>query len=107
VFALLLTALGLYGLLSYSVSRRSRELALRAALGARRHQLLRAAAMGGIRLVLLGSLIGLGAALGLSRLLQSLLVDVTPFDPGTYLLVLALLLGVALLAVLIPTLGVT
>ena len=106
VFALLLTALGLYGLLSYSVSQRSREFALRAALGARSDQLVRAAAMSGVRLVLAGSLIGLMAALGLSRLLASLLVDVTPFDPLTYLLVLGLLLVVALLATLIPTLGV-
>jgi putative ABC transport system permease protein len=106
VFALLLTALGLYGLLSYSVSQRGREFALRAALGARRGQLVSAAAMSGVRLVLAGALIGLAAALALSNLLESLLVDVTPFDPLTYLLVLGLLLVVALLATLIPTLGV-
>lgn len=104
-FALLLTALGLYGLLSYSVSQRRRELALRAALGAHRGQLIRAAAIGGVKLVLIGALIGLGAALALSRLLESLLFDVTPFDPMTYLLVVLLLLAVALLSILIPTLS--
>jgi ABC-type antimicrobial peptide transport system permease subunit len=65
-------------------------------------QLVHAAAIGGARPVLLGGLIGLGGALGLSRLMESLLVDVTPFDPLTYVLVLSLLLLVALLAILIP-----
>ncbi len=104
VFALLLTGLGLYGLLSYSVSLRQRELALRAALGAGRGQLVHAAALGGIRLVLVGALVGLGGALGASRLLGSMLFDVTPFDPATYALVTGLLLVVALLAILPPVL---
>lgn len=104
VFALLLTALGLYGLLAYSVSLRQRELALRAALGARRGQLVRTAALGGLRLVAIGALVGLVGAAGASRFLAAMLFDITPFDPLTYALVTGILAAVALLAILPPVL---
>ncbi len=105
IFALLLTALGLYGLLSYSVSQRTREFALRAALGADRGQLISAAAVDGVKLVLVGVGIGLVSALGLSRYIESQLTNVTRFDPLTYGLVVLLLLVVALLSILLPTIS--
>jgi len=102
VLALVLTCIGLYGLLSYEVSRRTREIGIRAALGAQQRDVLSMILGQGFLLVLLGVLVGIGAALGVTRYLQSLLFGVRPTDPITYLAVCVMLGFVALLACYIP-----
>jgi len=100
--ALVLTCIGLYGLLSYEVARRTREIGIRTALGAQRRDVLRMVVGQGFSLVLLGALVGIGTALGVTRYLHSLLFEVRPTDPVTYLAVCAMLGAVALLACFIP-----
>jgi len=100
--ALLLATIGLYGLVSYSVAQRTRELGVRIALGASQQQVLRLVLVQGARLALLGVGIGLLAALALTGLLRSLLFGVRPADPLTFGAVALLLTMVALLACLIP-----
>ena len=100
--ALLLAVVGLYGVLAYSVSQRTREIGIRLALGARSSQLVRAILSNGLRLMLLGISAGLAASLALTRLLRSLLFDITPADPPTFLAVCALLLAVGLFASWLP-----
>lgn len=103
-FALLLAALGLYGVIAYSVAQRAREIAIRVAVGSRRSGVVRLIVGEGLRIGVLGIALGLGlAALG-ARLLQSLLFGVSALDPGVFLLNAAIVLGVALLASLIPAL---
>jgi predicted permease len=96
--ALLLSSIGLYGLMAYTVSRRTREIGVRMALGAGRTQVVRTA----MRLVGVGLLVGTVAALGAGQLLRSQLLGVSPYDPATLLAVAALLAGVALAATLLP-----
>jgi putative ABC transport system permease protein len=105
--ALLLAALGIYGVLAYSVAQRTRELAVRAALGADRRRLLVLVANSGFRVVLAGGLVGFVAAFWLTRGLKSMLVDVTPTDPVTASLAAAALLVVTGAAVAIPALRAT
>jgi putative ABC transport system permease protein len=100
--ALFLAAVGLYGVVAYSVSRRTREIGLRMAVGAEPRQVVRMIVGGGVRLALLGVVIGIGGALGLSRLVQSLLFEVTPSDPISYAATAALLLAIATLACYVP-----
>ena len=100
--ALVLAAIGIYGVLSYSVGRRTREIGLRVALGATRGEIARLVAREGLTMTAIGTALGLGAALGLSRFMRTLLYDITPGDPGTYVAVAALLFGVALVATLVP-----
>ena len=100
--ALVLSAVGIYGVLSYSVSRRTQEIGVRAALGATRRDILRLVVGEGLLLTLTGVGAGVVAALGLTRLLTSLLYDVRPRDPLTFVGLSLLLMGVALLAVYIP-----
>jgi putative ABC transport system permease protein len=100
--ALLLAALGLYGVLGFVVSRRTRELGLRMALGAQRGHVLGNVLWRGFALVLLGSGIGLGGAWALSRLIESQLFGTARTDPFTYAAAAALLLLVALVACVIP-----
>ena len=100
--SLLLACLGLYGLLSYEVSRRTREIGVRMALGARPSDVLRFIVRQGVGLSAVGAALGILGALGATRYLASLLYGVRPFDPVTFLSV-ALLLGlVALAACYIP-----
>jgi ABC-type antimicrobial peptide transport system permease subunit len=99
---LLLACIGLYGLLSYEVARRTREIGIRVALGAQRRDVLRMVVGQGFSLVLVGILVGIGTALGVTRYLQSLLFEVPPTDPITYLTVCVMLGAVALLACYIP-----
>jgi len=100
--ALLLAAIGIYGVISYSVTQRTHELGIRAALGASRGSLLSMVIRRGMGLTLIGLAIGTAGALELTRLLSSLLFGVSPRDPATLIAVVAILSAVALLACYIP-----
>ena len=102
VLALLLSAIGIYGVLSYLVSRRTREIGIRVAIGAGRAEVLRLILRNGISLALTGVAIGIGIALWASRLMSGLLHDVRPGDPVTFTAVGLLLTAVALIASLVP-----
>jgi putative ABC transport system permease protein len=102
VIALVLAAVGVYGLIAYSVTQRTQELGIRIALGAQRRDVLGLVLAQGTRLTLLGIVIGVIAALGLSRLLAALLFGVSATDPLTFAGVAGLLVAVALLACYIP-----
>ena len=99
---LLLASLGLYGLLAFIVAERTREMAIRMALGADGRRLTRSVVGGGLRLVGVGAIIGIGGSLLLLRWLGTLLFDVTPYDAPTYGVVLGLLVGVAAAASYLP-----
>jgi len=90
--ALLLTVVGIYGVLAYSVRQRTREMAIRMALGARSERILRLVVGRGLALVGLGLVLGLAAALALTRLIEGLLHGVEPADPTTFAIVTSLLL---------------
>ena len=100
--ALLLASVGLYGVMSYAVTRRTNEIGIRMALGARRSNVLGLVLGHGSKLTLLGVAIGIVGALGLTRFLSSLLFGVKPADPLTFVIVSLVLAGVALLASYIP-----
>jgi len=100
--ALLLAAVGIYGVLAYSVSERTREIGVRVALGAEPSRIVALIVGNGARPVLAGIAVGIGGALGLSSLLQSLLFGVGPRDPLTFVIVPIVLMGVALIAAYVP-----
>jgi len=100
--ALLLASLGIYGVMSYAVAQRGHELGVRMALGAAKREVLSLVLGQGMALAAAGLVLGLLAASGLTRLLQSQLFAVQPTDPETFLLVTALLAAVALAANLLP-----
>jgi putative ABC transport system permease protein len=102
--ALLLAAIGLYGVISYSVSRRTREVGIRIALGAERTQVLRLILAEGGRLAIVGIALGVLAAAGVGRLLESLLYGVSSFDPIAYAVAASLMFTVASAANLFPAL---
>jgi len=97
-----MAVIGLYGVISFVATQRTQEIGIRMALGATRFDILRLIADEGARLILLGGLLGLGAALASAQLLKSLLFNVAPRDPLTYAAVTVLLAVVALIATLIP-----
>jgi predicted permease len=102
MLAVVLCAVGVYGVFSYSVTQRLREMGIRLALGASRSSLLGLVVMEAARLVIVGGILGVGAALAMSRLLSSLLVGVTPHDAISFSLAWVLMTAVALLASAIP-----
>jgi predicted permease len=102
ITALLLASLGLYGVLAYSVSQRTREIGIRIALGAQAQSIVYLVVGQGLRLTLLGLIIGFAASLGLSGLLRALLFGVSTNDPIIYIVIPCLLLAVALLACYLP-----
>jgi predicted permease len=102
LLALLLACVGIYGVMSYNVERRTHEIGIRMALGAQRRDVVVLILRETLMLVLIGVTIGLGAALGATRLIANLLYDLTPNDPPTIALAAFLLLAVAALAGYLP-----
>ncbi len=99
---MLLTAIGLYGVVAYLVSRRTREIGIRIALGAEGRDVTRFVLLQGMTPAALGIVIGLFGAWGGARVLGSILYNVGPQDPVTLMGVTGLLLGVVVVAILIP-----
>jgi len=100
--ALILTAAGLYGVLSYSVRRRTREIGIRMALGAQIVDVLRAVLLEGMRPTLIGVVLGIAGSLLLGRILNTMIYGVKPTDLSTFATVVALLAAVSLLACILP-----
>jgi ABC-type antimicrobial peptide transport system permease subunit len=100
--ALILAIIGLYGLLAFTVTQRQREIGIRMALGGRRFDVLNLVVGQGMRLVLMGVVIGLLGSFALTRVLASVLFEVEPTDPLTFVTVTFSLCFVALLACCIP-----
>jgi putative ABC transport system permease protein len=100
--AMILAATGIYGVMSYSVAQRTHEIGIRMALGARRADVLKLVVGQGMLLTLIGVVIGLLSAYGLTRVMASLLFGVTARDPITFIVVAALLTTVAFLACFVP-----
>lgn len=105
VLAVILAAVGVFGVFAYTVSQRTQEMGIRLALGSSRGSLLRLIVMQAARLILFGGAIGIGSALLLTRLLASTLVGVTPHDPLSFSLAWALMTVVALFASTVPAVG--
>ncbi len=102
VFALFLAAVGIYGVLAYSVNRRTREIGVRMALGAARGRVLRMILRDAMRAVVPGIGVGIVGALMLTRLMSGLLYGIAPTDPLTFVAVIAVLVVVTLAASLVP-----
>jgi predicted permease len=100
--ALLLAAIGIYGLMAYSVAQRTQEMGIRMALGADRHAIRKMVVWHGMRLALMGVGVGIIASFGLTRLMASFLFSVKPWDPAVFVAVPLVLSAVALLAVWWP-----
>jgi predicted permease len=100
--ALLLAAIGIYGLMAYSVEQRTQEIGIRLALGAATRDVRRMIIVQGMRLALAGVVIGMASAFGLARVIANLLYGVTPRDPMVFITVPLVLAAVALLGVWLP-----
>ena len=105
--AVLLAALGIYGVLAYFVSQRSRELGIRLALGARPRALFGMVVGQGMRPVAAGAALGLAGAVAVTTVMQSLLFGVNPVDPAAYMVAAATLAVIALAACAIPAMRAT
>lgn len=106
-FALLLAAIGTYGVLSYVVTQQQREIAIRMALGAERAMVLRDVMGHGLKLTCVGQLAGLAGAMVLTRFMETLLFGVRASDPATLASVVALITAVAIAASLVPAVRAT
>ncbi len=102
LFALALASIGIYGVMSYAVAQRTREIGLRMTLGAQRWNVLRLVIGDGMKLTLAGVLLGVVAAFALTRTIKSLLFGVSATDAATFISIALLLLLVALLACWVP-----
>jgi predicted permease len=102
LLALLLAAIGVYGVMAYAVAERTREIGIRMALGANRRDVLRLILGQGLWLVTLGAALGGGGGATISRLFSSFLFGLSPFDPIAYVIVVLLLTAVAVVACLVP-----
>jgi putative ABC transport system permease protein len=102
--ALVLAAIGIYGLMAYSVQQRTQEIGIRMAMGADRGRITKMVVWQGMRLTLVGVVVGLGAAFGLTHLIASLLYGVKDWDPAVFISVPVILSAVALFAVWLPAL---
>jgi len=102
LLALLLAMVGIYGVMSYAVMQRTQEIGIRIALGAQTRDVLKLIVGQGLMLALLGAAIGMGASIGLTRLMSGLLYGVSPTDPATFAVIGSLLVSVALVACYVP-----
>jgi putative ABC transport system permease protein len=100
--ALLLAAIGTYGVVAFAVATRTREIGVRVALGARPADVLRLVLGGGLKLAAAGVMLGLGAALASARVLATMLYGVTPHDPVTFAAIGAIVAAVAAAATYVP-----
>jgi putative ABC transport system permease protein len=100
--ALVLAAVGLYGVVSYSVSQRTQEIGLRVAIGAQRRDVVRLVVGGGMKLATIGAVIGVASALALSSVMATMLYELTPLDVVSYSCTAAALLAVATVACYVP-----
>jgi putative ABC transport system permease protein len=100
--ALLLSVLGIYGVTAYSAARRTREIGIRMALGAQQQEVFALLLRQSMVLIAFGVALGVAASAALTRFLGSMLFDVRPTDPATFLTVILLLVGVAALACWVP-----
>jgi predicted permease len=103
LIALLLASIGIYGLMSYAVQQRTQEIGVRMALGANQGRIMRLILGQGMRLAIIGTVLGLGLAYGLTRLLANFLFGVKPNDPLAFCMVAVILVVVTLLAAFVPT----
>jgi ABC-type antimicrobial peptide transport system permease subunit len=102
ILALLLASIGIYGVLSYMVGQRSKEIGVRMALGAQKFDVLRMVLKDGARMTLAGIILGIVGALALTRLMRTMLYGVRPTDPLTFISVAAVLGAIAMLACYVP-----
>ncbi len=100
--ALLIAVAGVYGVVNYTVSRRTHEIGIRMALGATRGQVLSMVVGGGARLMIVGAILGVAGAFAASQAMRSMLFGITAFDVPTYFIVGAVLIGAVAAATLLP-----
>jgi putative ABC transport system permease protein len=100
--SLILAIIGIYGVMNYSVTQRTREIGIRMALGASSSDVMKMVVGQGMKLALIGVAIGLAGAFAVTRLIESMLFKVTTTDPATFAIVAAVLVGVASLACYVP-----
>jgi ABC-type antimicrobial peptide transport system permease subunit len=104
VTGLLLVAVGIYGVLAYTVAQQTREIAIRLAVGGERRDILRLVMRRGLSLVVVGAVLGVVSSVGTNRLLESQLWRTSPHDPGALAAMVALIAAVGFVACLVPAL---